>query len=444
MRGNDKKSSSLYLEWFLLLLLAGAVSLLFFVGSRMLIEQMIDSYQEKRGLLQRKNQQYIADLQQYVTQHNLSSKDSEKLDTWIRDNRQIYLQIRKDSEWTYFSNMDINDAEWETYDQGTYLRQHSYTVVFSDGEAQVFIIGMYSYDAYMIALLLDTVVSCILFLALTMFGIRRKIQYINQLGRDIEILEGGNLSYEVHIQGNDELTDLAKGLNAMRCSFKNQIEEVDCLTKTNQEMVTEISHDLRTPLTSVLLYAEILQNGKYSGQEEKQKYLEKIIRKIQHMKDLSDRLLQFSVSTTEERYVPADYIPLQGGVYDELSDMCNYLEGQGLSVKVNLLWGKGQVYVNEEYLARILDNISSNILKYADRQALVLIWDEYYMDEICITFENSCDAEQSCKREAVSYGIGIRNIKMMVKEMDGSCEVVQNGELFRICLRLRYKKLNNV
>lgn len=440
MRGNGKKGCSLYLEWFLLLLLAGAVSLLFFVASRILIEQMIDSYQENRDLLRRKNEQYIASLQGYVTTHGLSSRDSEKLDTWIHDNRQIYLQIKKGSEWVYFSDVDIVEVEWEAYDMGTYPQQRSYTVVFSDGEAQVSIIGMYSYDAYMIALLADTVVSCLLFLALTMLGIRRKIQYIDQLGRDIEILEGGNLSYEVHLRGNDKLTDLARGLNAMRCSFKSQIEEVDSLTRTNQEMVTEISHDLRTPLTSVLLYAEILQGGKCGGQEEQQKYLEKIISKIQHMKGLSDRLLQFSVRTAEERYVPADYIPLQGGVYDELSDMCSYLEGQGLPVKANLLWAKGQIYANEEYLVRILDNISSNILKYADQQAIVLIWDEYYTDEMCITFENSCSAERARDGASDSHGIGIRNIRTMIGEMGGGCEVMHSEESFRICLRFRYRK----
>lgn len=380
----------MYLEWCLLLVLAGMVSLLFFVGCRFLIEQMIESYQENPNLIQHNNEKYIAKLQKYVTEQKLSSRDAKKLDTWINDNRLIYLQIKKGSEWIYFSDIDIDEADWEAYELGAYPQQRSYTVTFSDGDAQVFIIGMYSYDAYMIALLIDIVISFLLFMAFTMLGIRRKIQYINQLGCDIEILEGGNLAYEVHLRGNDELTDLAKGLNAMRVSFKNQIEAVDRLTKTNQDMVTEISHDLRTPLTSVLLYAEILQSGKCDGQEGQQKYLEKIIRKVQHMKELSDRLLQFSISVAEERYVPAEYIPLQGGVYDELSDMCNYLEGQGLQVKENLMWRKGQIYVNEEYLVRILDNISSNLLKYADRQALVLIWDEYYTDEMRITFENAC------------------------------------------------------
>lgn len=114
----------------------------------------------------------------------------------------------------------------------------------------------------MIALVVDIILSFFFFFFLTMLGIRKKIVYINQLSQDIEILEGGNLEYEVHVQGNDETADLARGLNNMKDSFKNQIEKVENLTRKNQEMVTEISHDLRTPLTSVLLYAEILQNKK--------------------------------------------------------------------------------------------------------------------------------------------------------------------------------------
>ncbi|MCI8571254.1 MAG: HAMP domain-containing histidine kinase, partial [Lachnospiraceae bacterium] len=299
--------------------------------------------------------------------------------------------------------------------------------------------GMYSYNAYMAALIFAIIASFLLFFVLTMLGVRRKILYVNQLSRDIEILEGGNLEYEVHVQGNDEISDLAAGLNAMKVSFKNQIEEVECLTRTNQEMVTEISHDLRTPLTSVLLYAEILLNGKYGEEENKQKYLNKMIKKIQHMKDLSDRLLAYSVHSAEEKYIPAGYVPLHSGLYDEISDMCSYLAEQGLAVKENLRWKEGDVFIYGEYLTRILDNISSNILKYADVQALVLVWDEYYADEMCITFENVCGQKNSSMD---SYNIGIRNVKMMMEEMGGKCEVVQDREQFRICLRFRYKKSN--
>lgn len=333
----------------------------------------------------------------------------------------------------------MDEKQADNYDFPIFPSDIYYNIELGDGTAQVFIMGMYSYDAYMVALIFAITLSFLLFFTLIMLGVRKKILYINQLSRDVEILEGGNLEYEVHMQGNDEITDLAAGLNSMKASFKNQIEEVEYLTRTNQEMVTEISHDLRTLLTSVLLYAEILLNGKYGDEENKQKYLNKMIKKIQHMKDLSDRLLAYSVHSAEEKYIPVGYVPLRGGLYDELSDMCSYLEEQGLKVKENLRWKEGDIFIYGEYLTRILDNISSNILKYADIQGLVLIWDEYYTDEVWITFENVRSQENSGMD---SYSIGIRNVKMMMEEMGGNCEVVQDKEQFRICLRFRYRRID--
>lgn len=308
MKAKSERSISLYLEWFLLLFLAGILSVLFFVVSWFVIEQQIDRYYVNRNIVQNYNEKYISKLQKYVTKQGISLEELQRLDEWIIHNRMIYLQIRKDDKWVYCSDFSMDEIQSEAYDFSTYPSDSYYDIELSDGTVQVFIMGMYSYNAYTIALVADIIASCLMFLVFTMFGIRRKIRYINQLSRDIEILEGGNLEYEVYTQGNDEITNLAKGLNAMRISFKNQIREIECLTKTNQEMVTEISHDLRTPLTSVLLYAEILQNKKCTDEEEKQKYLDKIIKKIQFMKNLSDRLLEYSAYHVEERHVQAEYI----------------------------------------------------------------------------------------------------------------------------------------
>lgn len=425
------------MECFLLLFLAGMVSLLFFEGSILIIEQQINIHYESKNLTQRYNDKYISQIQKYITQQNISSKDLDRLDEWVNDNRLIYIQIKNDNKLIYSSDFDMDGTQSYDYDFPMFPADSYYDIQLSDDTVQIFIMGMYSYKAYTIALVADIMASFILFFLIAMFGIRRKIIYINQLSRDIEILEGGNLEYKVHVQGNDEIADLARGLNAMKASFKNQMEEIEKLTKTNQKMVTEISHDLRTPLTSVLLYAEILQSGKYKDEENKQEYLNKIIKKIQHMKDLSDKLLAYSVHTSEENHVPLVYLPVHNGLYDELSDMCGYLEEQGIKVKANLQWKKGSVLIYEEYLVRILDNIASNILKYADMQALVLIWNEYYTDEMWITFENIC-AHEKCGVD--SYNIGIKNVSIMMDEMGGRCEVAQNGEQFCICLRFQYKK----
>lgn len=439
MSVKSEKRSSLYLECFLLLFLAGMVSLLFFVSIKFVVEQQIEIHYKKHNLMQYYNERYVSQIQKYITQYNISSKEIKKLDGWINDNRLIYVQVKKDNAWIYSSDFEMDETLSDDYDFPVYPADSYYDLQLSDGAARIFIMGMYSYKAYMISLVADIIVSFLLFFLLVLLGIRKKIIYLNRLSKDIEILEGGNMEYEVYVQGDDEIADLARGLNAMRDSFKNQIEEVEKLTRTNQEMITEISHDLRTPLTSVLLYTEILQNGKYGEEEDKRDYLNKIVRKIHHMKDLSDKLLAYSVQSPEEKFIPAVYLPVRSSLYDELSDMCGYLEEQGINVKANLQWKEGSIFIYEEYLVRILDNITSNILKYADAEALVLIWDEYYENKMYISFENICNPGSS---GGDSHGIGIRNMKMMMKKMEGSCEVRQSEEHFQISLRFQYRKVS--
>lgn len=437
MKARGEKRISLYLECFLWLFLAGMISLLFFAVSLSAAERQIDIRYSKGNLTQRYNEKYILQLQNFITKHNISSKDLGALDEWVDDNRLIYIQVKKGNEWIYSSDFSMDEIQSDDYDFPAFPADSFYDVRLGDGTVQVFIMGMYSYKSYMFALIADIMVSFLIFFLLAMAGIRKKIVYIKQMSRDIEILEGGNLEYEVHVRGNDEITELAKGLNAMKDSFRDQIQEVEKLTRTNQKMITELSHDLRTPLTAVLLYAEILQNGNYQEEEGRQDYLNKIVRKIQHMKDLSDKMLAYSVQAPEERPVPAEYMPVRSCLYDELSDMCGYLEEQGIKAEAHLRWEEGSIFIYEEYLIRILDNLASNILKYADIRKAVLIWDDYHEDEMCISFENAYDHKKSSRD---GYSIGIRSIKIMMQEMGGRCEVARDGERFRICLGFQYKK----
>lgn len=439
MKGKTEKGMSLYLEWLLLLFLSAVISVLFFVCSLFVLEEQITKYHENREVIQKHNRKYIAKLQDYVIKEDVSTADSGKLDQWAENNWIVSFEIRKGDEWVYSSDdgAEAQEAEYEEEVPAGYSLHYYYQVEFSDGAAQVYVTGLYYYNAYTVALIGDIVLSFLLFILLTMLGIRKKIRYIKELSRDIEILEGGNLEYQVHEEGSDEITDLARGINSMKNSFHSQIMEVEDLTGRNRQMVTEISHDLRTPLTSVLLYAEILLNGKLCGEQQKREYLEKIVKKIEHMKGLSDKLLEYAVSASEERFVPAEYVPVHQGLYEELSEMCGYLEEQGVRAEEELSRKDGMVYLCKEYLTRILDNISSNIIKYADREMPVLIRDYYTEEEICISFENSC-----LDREGVmdSYRIGIRNIKMLAEKMGGSCEVSEEENYFRICLNLKYKQ----
>jgi len=124
-------------------------------------------------------------------------------------------------------------------------------------------------------------------------------------------------------------------------------------------------------------------------------------------------------------------------IYDELSDMCYYLEKQGFQIDTDIKWKKGKILMYEEYLIRILDNISSNILKYADKNKTISMRNEYHTNEMSILFENPYI---NSNNNTDGYHIGIQNIKMMMNEMNGKCEVIQNEQVFCVCITFQYKE----
>lgn len=103
--------------------------------------------------------------------------------------------------------------------------------------------------------------------------------YILQLKDEIEILEGGSLDYPITIKGKDELAALAKGLDNMRKSFAGLIDQEGKMVQENQRIITEMSHDLRTPVTSIILYTEILKREPIKTRNSRENILKRSVRR---------------------------------------------------------------------------------------------------------------------------------------------------------------------
>ena len=142
MRAKSERGISLYLEWVLLLFLAGLLSALLFVVSWFVTEQQIDRYYENRNMVQNYNQKYISKLQKYVTKQGISSEELQRLDEWVSHNRLIYIQIRKDGKWVYCSDFSMDEIQFEGHDFSPYPSDSYYDIELSDGTVQVFIMGM--------------------------------------------------------------------------------------------------------------------------------------------------------------------------------------------------------------------------------------------------------------------------------------------------------------
>ena len=430
---------SLYFKLAGLLLAAVAVSGLFFVVINYAGEQMITKIFSDSSHIEKLSEAYIQDLQDYIDETKAASNDSEKLTEWVRKRKIVSIQVYKDEILTYDSNYPdaaVEDAEAE----GAYYEwEYYYTAEFADGTADVFLYGFFSYPLYSYAMTAEILLAVILLVAIVILGIRRPVKYIGRLKDECEILGNGNLDYQVTVQGRDELALLAQGLDNMRMALRESNEKEAELTAANRRMITEMSHDLRTPLTSLLIYTEIL--GKKAAKDPRQamEYVRKIEKKARQIKRLSDNIFEYALITEETKAELGEPQTLRELFYDPLSEMTAYLGERGYTVELQPDTGSGserrQIRVNEEYINRIMDNIVSNIEKYADKSMPVRIETIYTEEYGGLAFRNgiSCSTEDRRKTEG-STNIGLHNVEKMMKKMNGYFRVKQTENIFEITL----------
>ncbi len=430
---------SLYFKLAGLLLAAVAVSGLFFVVINYAGEQMITKIFSDSSHIEKLSEAYIQDLQDYIDETKAASNDSEKLTEWVRKRKIVSIQVYKDEILTYDSNYPdaaVEDAEAE----GAYYDwEYYYTAEFADGTADVFLYGFFSYPLYSYAMTAEILLAVILLVAIVILGIRRPVKYIGRLKDECEILGNGNLDYQVTVQGRDELALLAQGLDNMRMALRESNEKEAEITAANRRMITEMSHDLRTPLTSLLIYTEIL--GKKAAKDLRQamEYVSKIEKKARQIKRLSDNIFEYALITEETKAELGEPQTLRELFYDPLSEMTAYLGERGYTVELRPDTGSGserrQIRVNEEYINRIMDNIVSNIEKYADKSMPVRIETIYTEEYGGLAFRNgiSCSMEDRRKTEG-STNIGLHNVEKMMKKMNGYFRVKQTENIFEITL----------
>lgn len=429
---NKRRRTSIYAELGRLMAAAFAAALACFCLLGWGGVQLIDEYLAQSNYLEREDDRRIQSLQTYVTEHGLSVRSADSLTAWVRKQGLVAIQVYRDGALVYDSNypsVDFSDQETEEL---YYAWEQIYYVDFADGEAEVVLHGYYYYQFYNYLTVGALLAAFLLFLTVVMAGIRRTIRYIRALSGEIRILEGGNLEYPITVRGRDELAELAESLEAMRQSVREQAESERRLTQANQRMVTEMSHDLRTPLTSIFIFTEILRHKCRDCAPQLEEYVDKIDQKARRMKQLSDHLFEYALVTSETQAPLDPPTSFQAAFFDVFSETAAFLQQQGFSVSLDLEWKNRTVQVSDGYIARIFDNLVSNLLKYAAPAFTISARTQYGRAWAGFVLENRT---RDPGDQVESTKIGLHNISAMMQNMGGRCDVEQEVDRFRIALR---------
>lgn len=423
------RTSSIYVQLLRLLILSALGSFLLFAGLEAVSSFLISRHFESPAYVERQNNRYIQKLEKYIRQEEISTADTQELKEWTKKQKVLYLQIFKDNLLVFDSEYSQKEVEKEGFQVSNAELENYYTVEFEDGPAKVSIAGAYVYQLYNYIFIGELLLSFGFFLLFVLMGIRKKMRYILLLRDEIEILEGGSLDYSITVNGKDELADLASGLEGMRKSFQGLIRQEEKMVRENQRIVTEMSHDLRTPVTSIMLYAEILKKNSWKGREKDLEYIEKIHQKARRMKQLTDHLFEYSLITGEEQGPMEEPELYEILFYDLFSETCSYLEQKGFQVKFQVNWLEKKIRISTEYVIRIMDNITSNLVKYADPEYPVLISSEEEGHMAGFSFENQI---RRTEEKVESTGIGVQSIRTMTAKMGGRCTIETQENCYRL------------
>lgn len=423
----------------ILIALAFAIAASLFIAADRISTKAIGKYLEASSYVERQNDMYAEKLQEVVTENDISSTDRKALGEWTREQKRIWFEIYQDNSWIYESG---GPFKGESVESDLSDETHARKIVFADGTFDVYFAGNYTYQFYYRALIAELDVCFAIFFFIVMAGVSRMIKYVRKLKEEIEILEGGNLEYEVTVKGRNELAALGESIDAFRKSILHQFEKEEELKELNSRMVTDMSHDIRTPLTAVMIYTEAIKHGKYENEEQMLHYVDRIDDKLHRIKYLTDRIFEYSLEK-DTAELPDMEDTFRNVFSEALSGVVEYLEQQGFRTETSIEWYEQEVSVYSEDIDRILNNIVSNIVKYADAGEPVRISSVSQDGYAGFVFENTVASvydSSGCSKvpasgrrvEVESSGIGLRSIMKLMERAGGLCNIKQGSETFSI------------
>ncbi len=263
------------------------------------------------------------------------------------------------------------------------------------------------------------------------------IRRIKRVGSDVTIVSQINMNYEIKSDGSDEIAALALDVEKMRQKLLLNVSSAEEASTANTELITALSHDIRTPLTILLGYLEMMKNHE-GCDEEMADYIEASESTAMRLKRLSDDMLKYSLAfgdapgdVTLEEY---DALTL---IEQILSEHIYLLRDSGYQVKVEFgaaAMPEGTtVRTDAEKLMRIIDNVFSNLRKYADKSEPVVISTSFNESKMTILAKNKIATYHD---EAESNGIGLKSCVRLAKMVADKFEYSSEGDSFTAALTL--------
>ncbi|MED2125718.1 HAMP domain-containing sensor histidine kinase [Bacillus thuringiensis] len=230
--------------------------------------------------------------------------------------------------------------------------------------------GMFEFNVAMLFLFAFAIFT---FIILFLILVRKKIVYLKLISDNVNDIANGKLGLTIGIKGKDELTQLAKNINYMSKELENTFEQERRLERTKNELITNVSHDLRTPLTSIIGYLDLLKRGQYNNNTQLQEYLETTYSKSQRLKYLIDELFEYTRLSGIDAKLNLNEVDLSGLLEQIVGEYIPIFEKESLIVQKSITQEIIPIFIDAEKMVRVYENLFMNAIKYSMKPSQLFI-----------------------------------------------------------------------
>lgn len=303
--------------------------------------------------------------------------------------RTTYLIVRKDDDLYYtgneaaaakiFGDLPAFGEQGSNEDRGYFYDDMEKLVkqldfIFSDGSrGSIFVVCRLS-PLISKRLLVDMSVAIVVILVFTSMMLTKWLQKsllnpIDELNNAMQHIKDGDLDYVLETNAKGEIGDLYDNYENMRMRLKESDEEKLQQEKTNKELISNISHDLKTPITAIKGYVEGIKDGVADTPEKMDKYIRTIYNKANDMDKLINELTTYS--GIDSNRIPYDFHKINVADYfgDCLEEVGMEMDARNIQLNyINTAPEDTVVIADPEQLKRVINNIISNSVKYMDKK----------------------------------------------------------------------------
>ena len=380
---------------------------------------------------------YVKKLEKQLQNFDLTKENKKAINHILKENalNHAYVELY-DQDGIYFTEKSPLSSNnllllYNFYDSNVWEAPlyYDYPIHFKNQTVSIYITSFPMIPFQIPFIILSLLISFSFYLIILQNFIRKRIHSIQSLQEDVFTLAIGDWNHEIKVSDRDEIGRLAQDLNQMRIAFLQTMDNEQQARVANKELISSLSHDLRTPLTTLKGYLEIM-NLKKDDNEFRDQYLQKCLSKVEEITYLSNKMFEYSLVFSTEYNSDLSNIPVQK-VIDTLVDHIQYLREMDLHILYEPLQTSLSMDVNFAMIQRILNNVFSNIQKYCDPWKDIVIQTTIEEDRLKMSFTNSINHHLD---KVESNGIGLKSVKKMIKIHHGTFYQDETNDLFTIIL----------